>query len=433
MIKRYFEFERLGTNYTKEIIGGATTFITMVYIVVVNPKILEAAGIPFGASMVATILTAFFGTLIMGVYAKMPIAIAPYMGENAFIAYTVVKVMGYSWQTALGAIFISGVIFLLITILKIRSWLANSIPLSLKIGFSVGIGLFMTFIGLNDAGIVVLGVSGAPVRLGNLKDISVLLSILSFLLMAILMIKGVKGAILLSILIVTILAFIAGVAPLPERIVSLPPDFSEIFLKLDIIGALNVGFISVILTLFVMAFIDTIGTLIALAMKAGLLNEKGELDNIERPMLSDAIATILASLLGTTTSGAYIESATGISAGAKTGFASIITALLFLLCLFFAPLFSSVPQCAYSSALIVVGMLMLSPIVKLNFDDLTEVIPAFTVVALMCFTYNIGIGMTAGFVIYPLIKLLSGKIRDVPAGLWVLSGISAIFYIFYPY
>jgi len=433
VLKRYFEFEKYNTTISKEILGGATTFITMVYIVVVNPKILEAAGIPFGASMVATILTAFFGTLIMGVYAKMPIAIAPYMGENAFIAYTVVKVMGYSWQTALGAIFISGVVFFFITILKIRSWLANSIPLSLKIGFSVGIGLFMTFIGLNDAGIVVVGVSGAPVHIGNIKDVGVILSIISFILMSILVIKRVPGAILISILLITVTAFLLGVAPLPERVFSMPPDFSEIFLKLDIVGALNFGFISVILTLFVMAFIDTIGTLIALAMKADLLNDKGELENIERPMLADAIATSLASLLGTSTSGAYIESATGIAAGARTGFASIVTAFLFLLCLFFAPLFSSVPACAYSAALIVVGMLMLSPVGKLNFEDLTEVIPAFTVVALMCFTYNIGIGMTAGFVIYTLIKILSGRVREVSSGLWVLSGISAVFYIFYPY
>lgn len=433
MISKYFEFEKHNTTFSKEIIGGATTFITMVYIVVVNPKILEAAGIPFGASMVATILTAFFGTLIMGVYAKMPIAIAPYMGENAFIAYTVVKVMGYSWQTALGAIFISGIIFTLITILKIRSWLANSIPLSLKIGFSVGIGLFMTFIGLNNAGIVVLGVPGAPVHIGNLKNTAVILSIISFILMSILIVKRVPGAILISILIVTILSFILGVTPLPDKIFSTPPDFSEIFLKLDIIGAFNFGFISVILTLFIMAFIDTIGTLIALAMKAGLLNEQGELDNIEKPMLSDAIATTLASLLGTTTSGAYIESATGIEAGARTGFSNIITAFLFLLCLFLAPLFSAVPPCAYSASIIVVGMLMLSPIIKLNFEDLTDVIPAFTVVALMCFTYNIGIGMTAGFVIYPIIKLLAGRVKEVPSGLWVLFAISAIFYIFYPY
>ncbi|MCX7958064.1 MAG: NCS2 family permease [Deltaproteobacteria bacterium] len=433
MVKKYFEFEKHNTTFSREIIGGATTFITMVYIVVVNPKILEAAGLPFGASMVATILTAFFGTLIMGVYAKMPIAIAPYMGENAFIAYTVVKVMGYSWQTALGAIFVSGILFILITVLKIRGWLANSIPLSLKIGFSVGIGLFMTFIGLNNAGIVVLGVPGAPVHIGNLKNIGVILSILSFLMMSLMIIRRIPGAILISILLITLISFAIGVAPLPDRIFSVPPDFSEIFLKLDIAGALNFGFISVILTLFVMAFIDTIGTLIALGMKANLLNEKGELENIEKPMLSDAISTTLASLFGTTTSGAYIESATGIEAGARTGFANIVTAVLFLLCLFLAPLFSSVPSCAYSSALIVVGMLMLSPVVNLNFDDLTEVIPAFTVVALMCFTYNIGIGMTAGFVIYPLIKLFSGKIKEVSSGLWVLFAISAIFYVFYPY
>lgn len=432
MIRDYFGFPRLGTNFSKEIIGGATTFITMVYIVVINPKILEVAGIPFGASMVATILSAFFGTLLMGLYARMPIAIAPYMGENAFIAYTVVKVMGYSWQTALGAIFISGVLFTIITLLKIRGWLANSIPMSLKVAFSVGIGLFMIFIGLTGAGIVVCGVPGAPVHIGNLRSANVYLSILGFLIMSLLIIKRIPGAILLSILIITSVSFLTGVAPLPEGIVSTPPDPSQIFLKLDILGALNFGFISVILTLFVMAFIDTIGTLIALGMKADLLNEKGELEEIERPMLADAITTTLAPLFGTTTSGAYIESATGIEAGARSGFASVVTALLFLLCLFFAPLFSAVPPCAYSPALIVVGMLMLSPIVKIDFSDLSEVVPAFTVVSLMCFSYNIGIGMTAGFIIYPLIKLLSGRVKEVRAGLWLLFVVSAIFYILYP-
>ncbi len=224
-IKKYFRFDELKTDFSNEIIGGATTFITMVYIVVVNPKILEAAGIPFGASMMATILSAFFGTLLMGLYARMPIAIAPYMGENAFIAYTVVKVMGYSWQTALGAIFISGVLFTIITILKIRSWLANSIPLSLKVAFSVGIGLFMTFIGLTDAGIVVCGVPGAPVHVGNLRSLPVFLSIIGFTLMTFLMIKRVPGAILISILIITLVSFGLGVSPLPQSVVSAPPDF----------------------------------------------------------------------------------------------------------------------------------------------------------------------------------------------------------------
>lgn len=433
MISKYFNFEQLGTNYKTEIIAGVTTFLTMAYIIIVNPKILEAAGMPFEASMAATILTAFFGTLIMGVYAKRPFAIAPYMGENAFIAFTVVKVLGYSWQTALGAIFIGGVLFTILTVLKIRSWLANSIPESLKIGFAVGIGLFLTFIGLNETGIVKIGVPGAPVHVGNFHDASILLAVFGFLFIGFLMIRKVTGAILIGIITVTILSFLFQIVEIPERLISLPPDLSPIFLQLDLMGALTWGFFAVILTVFVMDFVDTMGTLIGLSYKANLLDEKGELPEIEKPMLADALATVFASLVGTTTAGAYIESATGVEAGGKSGFTAVVTAFLFLTALFFAPLFSAVPSFAYGPALIVVGMLMISPIAKLNFDDLTEVIPVFCLIILMSFTYNIGIGMTAGFIVYALMKALSGRIKEVSTGMWILAALSILFFIFYPY
>lgn len=433
MIKQYFQFEANGTNFKQETIAGLTTFLTMAYIIIVNPKILEAAGIPFGPSMVATILTAFFGTFIMGVYAKRPFAIAPYMGENAFIAYTVVKVLGYSWQTALGAIFIGGVLFTILTLSRVRSWLANAIPQSLKIGFAVGIGLFITFIGLNHTGIVSLGVEGAPVHVGNFHDINVLLAILSFLLIGILMIRKVNGAILIGILIITLLSIITGSSTPPEAIVSLPPDLSPIFLKLDIVGALSWGFFAVILTIFVLAFVDTIGTLLGLSYKANLLDEKGELPEIEKPMLADALANVVAALLGTTTAGAYIESATGIEAGGKTGFTAIIIAIMFLSALFFAPLFAVVPPAAYGPALIIVGMLMISPIKNLNFDDLTDVIPVFLMISLMCFSFNLGIGLTAGFLSYVIIKSFSGRFKEISAGMWVLGALSLLFFIFYPY
>lgn len=237
-------------------------------------KILEAAGIPFGPSMVATILSAFFGTLAMGVYAKRPFAIAPYMGENAFIAFTVVKVLGYSWQTAIGAIFIGGVLFTIITILNIRSWLANSIPEGLKIGFVVGIGLFLTFIGLNESGIVTLGVPGAPVHVGDFKDPGVILAILGFLLISFLMIRRIKGSILIGIIVVTLLVFFLKIVALPDKWISMPPSILPIFLKLDILGALSWGFFAVILTVFVMDFVDTMGTLIGVSYRAGLLDRQ---------------------------------------------------------------------------------------------------------------------------------------------------------------
>lgn len=433
MLKKFFQLDELGTTVKQEIIGGATTFVTMAYIIIVNPKILEAAGMPFGASMVATILSAFFGTLLMGVYAKRPFAIAPYMGENAFVAYTVVNVLHYSWQTALGAIFIGGVLFTIITLLNIRSWLANAIPESLKIAFASGIGLFLTFIGLNETGIVKIGVPGAPVHVGNLQDPSVLLGIFAFLLIGILMIKKVNGAILIGILVAAFLGFIFKTTEFPKQLVSLPPDISPLFLQLDIFGALSWGFFAVILVVFVMDFVDTMGTLLGLGYKAKMLDENGNLPEIEKPMLSDALATIIGAVCGTTTTGTYIESAAGIEAGGKSGLTAVVTAILFLCALFFAPLFSAIPAYAYGAALIVVGLLMISPVAHLKFDDLSETIPVFITMTLMSFTYNLGIGMTAGFVIYPLTFFVAGRIKEVKPGMWVLCALSVLFYVFYPY
>ncbi len=433
IISNYFELERLKTDIQTEVIAGFTTFITMAYIIIVNPKILEVSGMPFEASMAATIISAFFGTLLMGVYAKRPFAIAPYMGENAFIAFTVVKVLGYSWQTALGAIFIGGCIFTLITVLKIRSYLANSIPNNLKIGFTVGIGLFLTFIGLNETGIVTVGVPGAPVRTGNFTKPDILLSIFCFMLIVFLMIKKIKGSILIGILATSVISFILGIAPIPEKVISSPPSINAVFMKFDVIAALNWGFFAVILTVFVMDFVDTIGTLIGLGVKANLLDENGNLPDIEKPMLCDALATVVGAVCGTTTTGTYIESAAGIEAGGKSGLTAVVTSVLFLSALFFAPLFVSIPALAYGPALIIVGVLMMSPIKQINFEKTEDVIPAFVSIVMMCFTYNLGIGMTSSFIIYVIISIFTGQIKKINTGMWFLAGLSLLFYIFYPY
>ena len=432
-IRKYFRFEQIHTGFRNEIIGGVTTFVTMAYIVILNPKILEAAGIPFGPSVVATIITAFLGTLAMGIYARRPFAIAPYMGENAFVAYTVVQVLGYSWQTALGAVFVGGVLFTIISAFGLRAWLADAIPNSLKAAFAVGIGLFLTFIGLNHTGITALGVEGSPVRVGDLGDPVVLLAAACFLLIGFLSIRRVTGAMLIGIMVVAAVAFATGLADLPTAIVSLPPSLSPIFLKLDIAGALTWGFFSVILTILVTAFVDTTGTLLGVAYKSGMLDENGNLPEIEKPMICDAVSTAVAALLGTSTAGAYLESAAGIEAGGKSGFSAVVTAFLFLLTLFFAPLLTAVPACAYGGAIIFVGLLMMSPITTVKFNDLTEAIPVFGVIILMSFTYNLGIGLTAGFVLYPLVQLLAGRARQVKAGAWVLGALAALFFIFYPY
>ncbi|MCE3234086.1 MAG: xanthine/uracil permease family protein [Vampirovibrio sp.] len=433
MISRYFGLQKLNTTVRQEALAGLTTFITMAYIIVVNPKILEAAGIPLGPSMVATILTAFIGTLLMGVYAKRPFAIAPYMGENAFVAYTLVKGMGYSWQTVLGAVFISALIFALLTVLKVRSWLVTAIPNSLKVAFSVGIGLFLAFIGLNETGIVSLGVPGAPVQVGNLTQAPVLLSLFCFLLMSGLLIRKVNGAILLGMLLTTLIAVPLGIAKIPTEAMSLPPSLAPILGKLDIAGALQPSFFPVIMTLFIILFVDTMGTLIGVSYTAGFLDKDGNLPEVEKPMLCDSVATMTAAVLGTTAAGAYIESAAGIESGGKSGLTSVVTALLFLVALLFFPILTIVPACAYGPALMVVGSMMLSPVKDIDFGDLTELIPAFITIALISFTYNLGIGMSAGFIMYPLAKLFAGRGHEIPLGLWVLALLSGLFFVVYPY
>ena len=428
----FFEFKRHKTSYRQETLAGVTTFLTMAYIIIVNPAILENAGIPRGPSVTATILAAVFGTTVMALWARRPFAIAPYMSENAFIAFVVVKVMGYTWQVALGAVFIAGVLFALLTLFKVRKWLAESIPMSLKASFAVGIGLFLTFIGLNETGLVVLGVPGAPVRLGNIAQPSVLLAVAGFMLVIVLLARKVPGALVIGIIATTIGSIMLGITPLPTSLVSLPPSLGPIMFKLDIAGALTPQFFPVVMVIFIMAFLDTIGTLIGLSMRAALLDEYGNLPEIERPMLADALATIAAPLLGTSTTGAYIESAAGIEEGGRTGFSALVVAALFALSLFFAPLFTIVPPHAYGIALIVIGSFMINPITQIDFNDLTELIPAFLTIVLMIFTYNIGVGMTSGMITYVLLKVCTGRRHELKAGMWVLAALSVSLFVFLP-
>ena len=422
-----------GSSWSREFVAGTTTFATMAYIIVVNPAILEAAGIPFGPSMVATILSAAVGTLLMGLYANRPFAVAPYMGLNAFVAYTVVQSMGHPWQTALGAVFVSGILFLAMSLFRARAWLAEAIPESLKVGFAVGIGLFLSFIGLTTIGVVTAGTGATPVVPGDFHDPAVALGLAGIGLIVLLLVARVPGAILIGILATSALAFLTGVATAPDAVFSPPPDPRPTLLALDVRAALTWGFASVILTMFVLDLVDTIGTLMGLAIKAGLLDERGRLPGIERALQSDAAATVAGALLGTTTTGTYIESAAGLEAGGRTGATSVVTAGWFLAALFFAPLLSAVPPSAYGPALVVVGMLMLEPATRFRFDDIGELAPAFLTIVLMCFTYDLGIGLTAGFVSWVALKVVRGRPGEVPGGMWVLAGVSALFYVLYPY
>jgi AGZA family xanthine/uracil permease-like MFS transporter len=451
-ISRFFLLRERGTNFRVEILGGATTFITMAYIIVVNPAILQFAGIPVGPSTVATILTAVFGSFLMGVLANRPIAVAPYMGENAFIAFGL-AVMGIGWQQRLGTVFISGLIFLLITVLRVRSWLANSISPSLKHSFAVGIGLFLAFIGLYQTGIVTSFVTGVPpaslpasggvllppdvpVKIGNLHDPRVLLAVFGFLIMSFLLYRRVRGALLLGIAATAVIGSVLGFGEAPHGVLAVPftgeYSLAPIFLKLDIASVLRVSFLPILLTLFLMSFLDTLGTLVGVGAAGNMLDEKGNFPDIEKPMLVDALTCMFSGAVGTSTSGAYIESATGIREGARTGLASVTTAGLFALSLFFLPLIEPLQHLryAYGPALIAVGVLMIGSVRRIDFDDLTELVPAFLTIVMMLFTYNIANGLTAGLVVYPLLKLVAGRPREINGGSIVLALLCLVYYVF---
>lgn len=396
----------------------------MAYIIVVNPAILAAAHFPQGPSTVATILTAVFGTLLMGLYANRPFAVAPYMGENAFIAFGLAA-FGITWQQRLGAVFVSGIIFVIITVVGLRTWLADSISKSMKHSFGAGIGLFLTFIGLFEAGIVKSS-QGVPVQLGDVRSAPVLLAVFGFVAIGVLLVRRVPGAILIGIAVTAVTGSLLGVGKLPSRLFALPftgaYDLGAIAFELDVVSILRIGFLPILLTLFLMALFDTLGTLVA-------LDPDGDL---KKPMLVDALSCAFSGLIGTSTSGAYIESSTGIREGARTGLASVVTAGLFALSLFFIPVFEPMQslQYAYAPALLIVGMLMLGAVAKIDFDDLTELVPAFTTVIVMVFTFNIANGLTAGLVLYPVMKLLAGRRRELRAGTLVLAGLCVLYYAF---
>ncbi|MEI6669420.1 MAG: NCS2 family permease [Acidobacteriota bacterium] len=448
-----FRIAERGSTVRREILGGVTTFVTMAYIVVVNPAILSAAGIPIGPSTVATILTAAFGCLLMGLYANRPIAVAPYMGENAFIAFGLAS-LGATWEQRLGSVFVAGIIFLVLTVLQVRSKLANAISPSLKHSFAAGIGLFLAYIGLYETGIVTSGAAGlpaaallvpgqsllrapdVPVRIGAIHDPHVLLAVGGFLLIALLLLRRVRGAILIGIAATAVAGFALGFAPAPAGIMAMPftgeYTLAPIALHLDVAGVLQVSFLPVLLTLVLMSFLDTLGTLVGVGAAGGMLDENGNFPQMERPMMVDALSCVFASLVGTSTSGAYIESATGIREGARTGVAAIVTAVLFLAALFFLPLVAPLQQSryAYGPALVAVGMLMAGSMRKIDFDDLTEALPAFACITLMVFTYNIANGLTAGLLLYPVAKIAAGRARELNWGSVVLALLCLTYFLF---
>lgn len=429
-IERFFQLSEHGTTIRTEIIAGITTFLTMAYIIFVNPMILADAGMDKGAVFVATCLAAAAGTAIMGLVANYPIALAPGMGLNAFFTYGVVLGMGHSWQVALGAVFMSGSIFLVLSVLPIREWIINAIPQSLKMAISAGIGLFLGIIALKNAGIVVDN-PATLVGLGDVTAPTTLIAIGGFVVMVALDRMKVPGAIIIAILGAAIAGMLLGISEF-GGIVSAPPSIAPTFLALDIPGALDVGLVSIVFAFLFVDLFDTAGTLIGVAHRAGLLDSEGRLPRLRNALLADSVATIAGATLGTSTTTSYIESAAGIKAGGRTGLTALTVAVLFLLGLFFAPLAGSIHAYATAPALLFVACMMARGLAELDWDDVTEYVPAVTAALAMPFTFSIANGIAFGFVSYAAIKLVSGRWSEAGPAVYVLAVLFVMKFMFVP-
>lgn len=426
-LARTFKLEEHQTNVRTEVLAGLTTFLTMAYIIFVNPNILADAGMPHDAVFVATCIAAAIGTIIMGMYANYPIAMAPGMGLNAYFAYAVVKGMGFTWQAALGAVFISGCLFLLVSVFRIREMIVNGIPHSIRVAITAGIGLFLGIVSLRGAGLIV-GNPATLVTLGDVHQPSVILAVVGLFVIVALDHLRVKGAILIGILAVTAASFFFAGNTF-HGVVSMPPSLAPTLLQLDIMGALSVGILNVVLVFFLVELFDATGTLMGVANRAGLLKQ-GKMDRLNKALLADSTAIMAGSLLGTSSTTAYIESASGVQAGGRTGLTALTVAALFLLCLFFSPLAGVVPAYATAPALLYVSCLMLRELVDLNWEDTTEAVPAVLTALMMPFTYSIANGVAFGFITYSGLKLFTGRMREVPVIVWIISAVF-LFRFFY--
>jgi len=429
-MENFFKFKEHKTNYKTEITAGVTTFMTMAYIIFVNPDILSAAGMDFGAVMTATIIAAGVTTILMGLLTNYPFALASGMGLNAFFAFVVAA--QYGWQAALGAVFISGIVFLILAVSGAVTFFDAAVPASLKNAVAAGIGLFIAFIGLQNAGIIV-GYEPTQVTLGDLTAPGPLLSLIGLLIIAVLMARRVRGAILIGILLTTVVSFIMGIQPLPTGLGDIfgpPASLAPVFLEFDLRATLAIPFFVIFSFVFVDVF-DTMGTLLGTGARAGFLDDKGRLPKVNKAMLADAIGTMGGAIMGTSTVTTYIESTAGISEGGRTGFTSIIVGILFFLTLFLAPLAGLVPSEATAPALVIVGVLMMASVKNIDFEDFTEALPAFLTILFMPLAYSIADGIAFGFVAFPVVKVVSGRAKEVHWILYVLALISLV-HFFWP-
>lgn len=430
-LERTFKLHENNTTVRREVVAGITTFMTMAYILFVNPSILQEAGMPFNAVFFATAFSAIVATVLMGLNANYPIALAPGMGLNAYFTYSVVLGMGVPWQTALGAVFISGMLMVLLTATRVREMIIDSAPETLKSAIGAGIGLFIALVGLNSAGIVVAD-PATLVTLGSFGNPSVILACIGLILTGVLLVLKVRGAILWGILATTVIGMPMGVTPIPDGIIRWPAfsEWSPILFKLDIPGALRLGAFEIIFAFLFVDIFDTVGTLIGVCKQGGLLDKDGKLERAREALVSDGVGTVVGALFGTSTVTSYVESAAGVAAGGRTGLTAVTVAGCFVLSLFFLPIVAVVPAAATAPALIIVGSLMIKQAVDINWEDISDALPAFVTMVAMPFTYSIANGISLGYILYPLIKVLTGKGKEVHWLVYVLGGLFIIRYIY---
>ena len=430
-LEKFFKLSKNNTNVKTEVLAGVTTFMTIAYILVVNPNILGQAGMDKGAVFTATAIASGIGCFIMGLLANYPIILAPSMGINAFFTYTVVLGMGYTWQFALCAMFIEGIIFVLLTVTNVREKIIECMPDVLKHAITAGIGLFITFIGLVNAGIIQQG--GAIISLGNIKSPVVLLALIGLMIAATLLIKNVNGAFLISIIITSAIGMLFAIAPMPTGVIDVPPSIQPVFMKVFDVSRsqiFSLDMLVIVLTLLFVNMFDSIGFLLGIAQRANLLDENGNMPNVKKALLAESVSTTISSVLGTSTLATTVESGSGIAVGGRTGLTACITGILFFISLFFAPLFVSIPAQATAPILILVGFLMASSILKINFEDFTDAIPAFITFVMMPLSYSVADGIMFGIIAYTFLKLVSGKKEETKISMIILSVIFILKFAF---
>ena len=427
-LDQIFKLQDNHTTIKKEFLAGFTTFITMAYIIFVNPQIMALSGMDQGAIFVGTCLAAAIACFVMGFFANWPIGLAPGMGLNAFFTYTVVGEMGYSWEVALGAVFLAGVLFFIMSITRLRAWMISSIPLNLRIAMGAGVGLFIGLIGLKNGGIIV-GNQATLLSLGEFSQIETLLAAIGFLIISILSVRKVTGAIIIGILTTTLIAYFVGLIEF-NGIVSYPPEIAPTFMKLDILGALNLGMLTIIMSFLFVNLFDTTGTLLGVATRANLISNDEKSDGLNKALKADSSASIFGTFFGCSPVTSYVESSAGVEAGGRTGLTSIVVGLLFLFAMFLSPLASIIPPYATAGALIYVAILMLSGMEKLNWSSTAELLPALVIIVMIPLTFSIADGIALGFLSYVFLKIFNGEYRDIASGAWFLTLIFISKFIF---